>query len=62
MIQGLAAKDVVSFGFAYTFTAEDAAAAAVTFHAVATVVGARDAQPVDNVAVATPTRVSLARA
>jgi PKD repeat protein len=62
MIQGLAAKDVVSFGFAYTFTAKDAAAAAVTFHAVATVVGARDAQPVDNVAVAAPTAVGPARA
>ena len=57
LIHGLTARDVVSFGFAYTFAAEDASAAAVTFHAVATVVGARDARPADNVAVAKPTEV-----
>jgi len=57
LIQGLAANEVVSFGFAYPFTVADASAVTVTFHAVATVVGARDAHPGDNVAVAPPTRV-----
>jgi PKD repeat protein len=50
MIQGLAAKDIVSFGFAYTFMAKDAAAGTVGFRAIASVVGARDANPADNVA------------
>lgn len=50
MIQGLAANDAVLFGFGYTFTAEDAAAGTMSFRAIATVVGARDANPGDNVA------------
>jgi hypothetical protein len=39
--------------FTYTFTSDDAAVGKVTFEAVATIVGARDALPGDNVAIAT---------
>ncbi len=46
------------FLFSYTFTAEDAALGTVTFRATATLLGARDAVPADNEAVAAPTRVS----
>jgi PKD repeat protein len=42
------------FAFSYTFTAEDAALGKVTFRAVATLVGARDALPFDNEAISTP--------
>jgi len=46
------------FAFSYTFTAEDAALGKVTFRAVATLVGDRDALPLDNEAISTPaTRV-----
>jgi PKD repeat protein len=45
------------FDFRYTFTAEDGAAGKVTFRAVATLVGARDALPADNQAIAPPTAV-----
>ena len=40
------------FDFSYTFTAGDAAQGKVSFKAVATIVGARDAQPVDNTVIA----------
>jgi hypothetical protein len=46
------------FDFSYTFTSDDAAAGKVTFEAVATIVGARDAQPADNTVIALPTRVN----
>jgi PKD repeat protein len=46
------------FGFTYTFTSDDAALGKVTFEAVATIVGARDAQPSDNTAIALPTHVN----
>jgi hypothetical protein len=46
-----------SFAFSYTFTGDDAAAGQVTFKAVAVLIGARDAQPADNEAVAPPVRV-----
>jgi len=46
------------FAFSYTFSADDAALGSVTFRAVATLVGARDALPLDNEAISTPaTRV-----
>jgi hypothetical protein len=45
------------FAFSYTFTADDAAAGKVTFKAVATIVGARDALPADNAVVALPTKI-----
>jgi hypothetical protein len=46
------------FNFSYTFTGADAQVGKVTFKAVANVVGARDALPADNEAIATPTKVS----
>jgi PKD domain len=45
------------FSFSYALTAADAAAGAVTFEALATIVGARDAAPADNWAAAPPTIV-----
>ena len=47
-----------TFGFNYTFTNDDAALGKVTFRAVASIVGARDAQPSDNTGVALPTSVN----
>ncbi|MFL6029840.1 MAG: PKD domain-containing protein, partial [Gaiellaceae bacterium] len=46
-----------SFAFTYTFRSEDATVGKVTFKAVATIAGARDALPGDNVAIALPTKV-----
>jgi PKD domain-containing protein len=46
------------FDFAYLFTSDDAAIGKVTFKAVANLVGARDALPADNEAIASPTKVS----
>jgi hypothetical protein len=47
-----------TFGFTYTFTKDDAALGKVTFKAVASIVGVRDALPSDNTAVALPTYVN----
>ena len=47
-----------SFSFNYTFTTDDAALGKVTFKAVATIMGARDALPSDNTAIALPTKVA----
>lgn len=44
--------------FSYTFTADDKALGKVTFKAVATIVGARDALPTDNEAISLPTKVN----
>lgn len=46
------------FSFNYTFTADDAVAGKVTFKAVATLVGARDALPGDNTVISLATRVN----
>ncbi len=46
------------FTFNYTFTSDDARIGKVTFRAVAAIVGARDALPGDNEAIALPTKVS----
>jgi PKD repeat protein len=46
------------FTFNYTFTAADASVGKVTFRTDATIVGARDALPADNEAIASPTRVN----
>ena len=46
------------FSFSYTFTDADAQVGKVTFRAVATVLGVRDALPADNEAIAPPTKVS----
>jgi len=48
----------VAFDFSYTFTSADAAVGKVTFEAIATIVGARDAQPADNTAISLPTKVN----
>lgn len=45
------------FKFAYTFVAADASAGTVTFKAVATIQGARDCVSVDNLVIASPTKV-----
>jgi PKD domain-containing protein len=47
-----------AFAFNYVFTADDAAVGKVTFKVVATIVGARDAQPADNTVISLPTKVS----
>jgi len=52
------ARRITDFCYTYTFTADDTSAGTVTFKAVAYVVTARDAQPADNEAIATPTRVT----
>jgi hypothetical protein len=45
------------FNFSYTFTSADKSLGKVTFKAVASLIGARDALPADNEAVALPTKV-----
>jgi hypothetical protein len=47
-----------AFDFSYTFTDDDAAVGKVTFKAVATILGANDALPADNEAIASPTKVN----
>jgi hypothetical protein len=47
-----------SFDFSYTFTSDDAAVGKVTFEAVATILGSRDALPADNTRISAPTHVS----
>jgi len=49
---------VTSVAFSYTFTPDDASIGKVTFKAVANLLGARDALPADNEAVAPPTKVN----
>jgi PKD repeat protein len=50
-----AGKSTTPFAFSYTFTQSDAAVGKVTFEAVATIQGARDALPADNTALASTT-------
>jgi hypothetical protein len=45
----------ISFAFSYTFTPGDAALGKVTFEAIATIAGPRDALPADNTAIASTT-------
>jgi len=52
-----ALKRSTSFAISYTFSAQDAAFGKVTFKAVATTLTARDANPVDNTAIAPATKV-----
>ncbi len=47
-----------NFAFSYTFTSADAVVGKVTFEAVATIIGARDALPADNTLIAPPTKVT----
>ncbi len=51
------ANRTTDFAFSYTFTGADAQIGKVTFKAVATINGARDALPADNEAIAPPTKV-----
>jgi len=51
------ANRTTAFAFNYTFTSADAELGKVTFQAVATIQGARDALPADNTVVALPTNV-----
>jgi PKD repeat protein len=51
-------KRGTTYAFSYTFTAEDAALMKMTFKAVATINGARDALPADNEVVSLPTKLS----
>ncbi len=46
-----------SFKFTYTFTEGDAAVGKVTFRVYAQIIGANDALPADNEAIAKPTKV-----
>ncbi len=55
-------NSTTSFNFSYTFTPTDASIGKVTFKAVANLVGARDALPADNEAIAPPTKVSAGQA
>ena len=52
------ANKTVPVAFSYTFSSDDAAVGKVTFQAVATIIGGRDALPADNTAIAPPTKVS----
>jgi hypothetical protein len=52
------ANRTTTFGFNYTFTAEDAYNGKVTFRAMAFILDARDALQADNEAISLPTRVS----
>jgi PKD repeat protein len=52
------ANRTTSFAIIYTFTGADAAVGKVTFKAIATLEGARDALPADNEAISSPTKVS----
>jgi Tol biopolymer transport system component/PKD repeat protein len=49
---------VTSVAFSYTFAPEDATIGKVTFKAVANLLGARDALPADNEAIAPPTKIT----
>jgi hypothetical protein len=53
-----ASNRTTDFSFSYTFTGADAQVGKVTFRAVANLLGARDALPADNEAIASPTKVS----
>jgi len=52
------ANHTTPFDFSYTFTNGDAAGGKVTFKAVATIVDARDARPIDNTVIAPITMVT----
>lgn len=52
------ANRTTNFSFNYTFTSDDAALGKVTFEAIATIVGARDAIPTDNTVISLPTKVT----
>ena len=47
-----------SFEFSYTFTDQDALLGRINFRAVANIINARDALPVNNEAISLPTKVA----
>ena len=49
---------MTTFAISYTFAPQDATLGKVTFQAVATILGARDANPSDNAIIALPTKVT----
>jgi hypothetical protein len=52
-------KSTTEFSFNYTFTSADASVGKVSFKAIATIQGARDALPADNTLISSPpTKVS----
>ena len=53
-VPALSGNRTTSVAFNYTFTSDDARNGKVTFKVIATIVGARDALPVDNEAVSSP--------
>ena len=57
-IPALSGNRTTQYAFNYTFTNADGAAGKVTFQAVATIAGARDALPGDNTVIALPTKVA----
>jgi hypothetical protein len=57
-IPALSGGRTTQYAFNYTFTQADATAGKVTFQAVATIMGARDALPGDNTVIALPTKVT----
>jgi len=52
-----ASNRTTDFSFSYTFSNADAQIGKVTFKAVANLLGARDALPADNEAIAPPTKI-----
>jgi PKD repeat protein len=52
------ANRTIDFNFNYTFAPEDAVLGRVTFQAIATIQGARDAIPTDNTFISLPTKVT----
>ena len=54
----LSGNKTTAVNFSYTFTIDDAKLGKVTFKAVATIVGARDAYPADNEAISLQTKVT----
>jgi PKD repeat protein len=52
------ANRTTNFNFNYTFTPSDAKVGKVTFKAIASIIGGRDALPADNEAISMPTKVT----
>jgi hypothetical protein len=57
-VPALSGNRTTAVNFSYTFTSDDARLGKVTFKAVATIVGARDAYPSDNEAISSITKVA----
>jgi hypothetical protein len=57
-VPALSGNRTTAVNFSYTFTSDDAKLGKVTFKAVATIIGARDAYPSDNEAISSITKVA----